>query len=68
VVKNWPKDLCANCKPNSNFKQCFKAKEFLIKKTYNLIEEDNFFGKLELMVINFGGLGWISVLYEVWMG
>jgi hypothetical protein len=44
VVKNWPNDPHANRKPNSDFKQCLKAKESLVEKNYNLIEEHNFFG------------------------
>jgi hypothetical protein len=68
VVKNWPNDLHANCKPNSNFKQCLKSKESLVEKNYNLIKKHNIFEELELMVINFVRLGWICVLCEVWMG
>ncbi len=61
VVKNWSNDLHANCKPNSDYKQCLKAKNSLVEKNYNLIEEHNFFKELELMVINFVGLGWFFV-------
>ncbi len=42
----WP--VCANFKPNSDFKQYLKAKEFLVEKNNNLIEEHNFFEKLEI--------------------
>jgi hypothetical protein len=39
VVKNWPNESCANCKPNLNFKQYLKAKESLAKKNnFFLIE------------------------------
>jgi len=38
MVKNWPDDLRANWKPNSNFKPYLKAKESLAKENYNLIE------------------------------
>jgi hypothetical protein len=48
VVKNWPDDLCADFKPNSNFKQYLKAEEFLVEENNNLIEEHNFFEKLEI--------------------
>jgi len=68
VVKNWPYDSHANCKPNSNFKQCLKAKESLVEKNYHLIEKHNIFEELELPVINFVRLGWICVLCEVWVG
>jgi len=43
VVKNWPNDSHANYKPNLDFKQRLKAKESLVEKNYNLIEEHNFF-------------------------
>jgi hypothetical protein len=32
MVKNSPNDLCANCKPNSNFKQYLKIEESLALK------------------------------------
>jgi hypothetical protein len=48
VVKNWPNDLCPNCKPNSDFKQYLKVEESLAEDNYNLIEEHNFFEELEV--------------------
>ncbi len=68
VVKNWLDDPHANCKPNSNFKQYLKAKEFLAEDNYNLIEKLFFLKNWRLMVINFVGLGWVCVLCGVWMG
>ncbi len=50
VVKNWPNDPCANCKPNSNFKQYLNKKESLAKENYNSIEEHNFFEELKVDV------------------
>jgi hypothetical protein len=48
VVKNWPDDLCANFKQNSNFKQYLKVEEFLVENNNNLIEEHNYFEELEI--------------------
>jgi hypothetical protein len=39
VMKNWPDDLHANCKPNSNSKQYLKVEGSLAKENYNLIEK-----------------------------
>jgi len=44
TMKNWFDDLCANCKPNSDFKQYFESR----KVFGNLIEEHNFFEELEV--------------------
>jgi hypothetical protein len=48
IVKNWHYDLCANCKPNFDFKQYLKIEKLLAKNNYNLIEEHDFFEELQV--------------------
>jgi hypothetical protein len=43
VVKNWPDNPRANCKPNSDSKQYLRVEKSLAKENYNLIEKHNFF-------------------------
>jgi hypothetical protein len=43
IVKNWPNDPHAKCKPNSNFKQYLKIGKYLAKDNYNLIEQHSSF-------------------------
>jgi hypothetical protein len=39
IVKNWPDDPHANCKPNFDFKQYLEIGKYLAKDNYNLIEK-----------------------------
>ncbi len=48
LVKNWPDNPRANCKPNSDSKQYLKVEKCLVEENYNLIEEHNFFKELEV--------------------
>jgi hypothetical protein len=43
IVKNWPNDPHANCKPNFGFKQYLEIGKYLAKDNYNLIEKKVFF-------------------------
>lgn len=39
IVKNWPNDLCLNCKKKVDMKEYMKVKVSLANKNYDLIEE-----------------------------
>jgi len=54
IVKNWCDDLCANCKPNFDFKQYLKIEKLLVEDNYNLIEK-HFLKELQLDGNNFVG-------------
>ncbi len=43
IVKNWPDDPHANCKPNFDFKQYLEVRKYLAKDIYDLIEKQGFF-------------------------
>jgi hypothetical protein len=47
-MKKWFDDMYFNCKLNLNLKQYLKPKNCLTKKNYDLIEEHNFFEKLQM--------------------
>jgi hypothetical protein len=48
VVKNWLDDPCLNCSRHTNLANFLKVEYVLTKDNYDLIEESNYFEKMEL--------------------
>jgi hypothetical protein len=48
LVKNWLDDLHLNCIANANFKKYIKFEVTLVEENYELIEEFEYFEKLQV--------------------
>jgi hypothetical protein len=61
IVKNWHDDPCANCKPNSDFKQYLKIEKLLVEDNHNL-KNMIFLKNYKLTMTNF--VGWSGFTYQ----
>jgi hypothetical protein len=48
MVKNWLDDPCHNYKPNVDLKEYLKEEDSLLEENYDLLEELDFFGQLQV--------------------